>query len=87
MRTWKVLRWENRPERTWTLNLTCPACGTDADMEVAEIPGGLVIAAIGLALILDPPSFKPPENFMPDDIQCRNCRKIFLSNKETADVR
>ena len=85
-KTWNTLSWTDRPERTRAISLICPFCGTDAELHIAETPSAKVIASIGLGVIFDPPSFLPPENFMPDELKCRTCRKIF-SNKECADVR
>lgn len=85
MKTWNVLKWLNKPAKTHKVSLVCPHCGTDAVLEVGEAPGGTLIAAVGLNLIFDPPSYVPPDNFMPDEIKCRTCRKIFSG--EVSDVR
>lgn len=75
-RTWKVLRWDNEPEIKYDLELACNQCGYDAHMPVGD-HGGLLIAAIGLGLVFDPPGHIPPANFMPTEIQCRKCRTIW----------
>lgn len=86
MKTWKVRRWVDRPHPVRRVMLACPVCGTDAAIELGMTPGAALIAAIGLSLLFDPPGYVPPENTMPDEVQCRTCRKIFAS-QEVADVR
>jgi len=78
MATWKVVQWSDKPERTRWVPLQC-ACGRDADCEVADVPGVLIIAAIGMGLVFDPPSFPPPANFMPEELQCRKCGRVYSS--------
>ncbi len=75
-KTWSVLAWADPPAEQTELSLICPVCGTDAVLTVGVIPAK-IIAAIGLNLIFDPASFKPDKNFLPDEIQCRHCRRIF----------
>ena len=87
VKTWKVLRWDDRPVETDTIFLACKHCKTDAAIPIGQLPGGMVIAAIGLNLVFDPPGYKPPTNFMPNEIQCRTCYKIYTDEKEPADVR
>ena len=89
VKTWKVLRWDKRPENVRPYFLCCPKCGNDAELEIGPTPGGIIIAAIALGLIFDPAGYTPPPNTMPDEIQCRKCRKIFehLPNEEESDVR
>lgn len=93
MATFKILTWHDPPEKRRTVNLQCMHCGKDADLEVADIPA-LIIASMGMGVIFDPPSYDPPDNFFPDEIQCRSCRRIFsgepavpTSEKETEHVR
>jgi len=86
MKTWNVLTWNDKPEATRPIMLCCPKCGSDARLDIGETPGGIIIAAIGLGIVFDPPGYRPPSNFMPDEIKCRTCRKIF-SSLEIADVR
>ena len=81
MKTWDVLNWENRPAKPGRLSLVCPCCGTDAELEVGSTPGGAPIAAIGLVVIFDPPGYTPPPDFMPEEIKCRYCRKIFSAEE------
>ena len=85
MKTWKIVEWKDRPDKTTLESLCCPNCETDAEIPIGETPGGLVIAAIGINLIFDPPGYKPPKNFMPDTVRCRTCRKTFVS--EESNVR
>lgn len=82
MRTWKCLRWTEKPEQTKTIVLACPRCGEDSEMQIGE-PGCLIIASIGLGLIFDPPGAVPAPHFMPDAVQCRHCKTIW----ESSDVR
>jgi hypothetical protein len=82
VRTWKVLQWHDRPERTESYCVACPECGTDAFLEVGKVPA-LVIGAIGLGLIFDTPSYQPPSNFLPNMIRCRTCRMAFTTAAET----
>lgn len=85
MKTWNVTRWDSKPHKTHLISLICPHCGTDAALEVGDMPGASMIAAVGLSLIFDPPSYAPPDNTLPDEIKCRTCRKIFSG--EDNDVR
>jgi hypothetical protein len=77
MKTWKILRdgRNGSPERK-TFILSCPNCETDAAI-VAHGNGPMVIAAIGLRLVFDNPQAKPPDGWLPSEIQCRKCRSIF----------
>lgn len=86
VKTWKVLRWDDEPPTKRALFLACHLCENDAQIEIGPTPGGRIIAALGLGLIFDPADYKPPENFMPTEIQCRHCRKIFSSLGDS-DVR
>ena len=86
MKTWKVLRWDDKPDEVRQVMLICPVCGTDAGIDMGATPGALIIASIGLSLVFEPGGYVPPENVMPCEVQCRTCRKIF-SSIETADVR
>jgi hypothetical protein len=81
MRTWKVLKWINEPKNKAAIPLDCPHCGTEAELQFRSDFGALIIAANGLRLILDPPGFIPPQDFMPDVIQCRHCFRIFSEEK------
>lgn len=80
--TWKVLRWDNAPPDPDRYELACPKCCYSAMMPIGDC-GALLIAAIGLGLIFDPPGHIPPRGFMPSEVQCRNCRTIW----ESSDVR
>ena len=86
VKTWRVIRWDHKPDAVRRLSLCCPNCGTDAEMDVGQTPGGIIIAAIGLGLIFFSSWYCPPDNFLADEIQCRTCRKIFLDTKPTAAV-
>lgn len=82
-KTWKVLRWEHEHEADGVLELQCPCCEVDALLPTFG-PSPLIIAAIGLSLVFDPPGARPAPDFMPDEIQCRYCRRIFTSDSESA---
>jgi hypothetical protein len=77
-RTWKVLELGIAP--TSTLSLCCPHCGTDAVMPVGE-PDSPVIAAVGLGLIFDNPTYRPAAPILPKTIKCRTCRRVFTTRK------
>lgn len=87
VKSWKVLQWNDRPPKVETILLACKHCKTDAAVPIGPLPGGMVIAAIGLNLIFDPPGYKPPVNFMPNEIQCRTCGKIYSDKEGLDDVR
>ena len=81
MRSWKILKWINEPINKAIFQLDCPNCETEAELPIQSDMGGIIIAAKGLNLFFDPPGFIPPINFMPNEIQCRHCHKVF-SDKE-----
>jgi len=59
-------------------------------MPTAGYPGCLIIGVVGMGLILDPPGATVVPGFMPDEVQCRRCRKIFgytPVEREVAGVR
>jgi hypothetical protein len=87
MKTWSTLEWPGRPGKVRPIPLICPNCATEAVLEIGDMPGGSIIAAVGLNLIFDPPGYKPPDNAMPQRIRCRSCRTLFVSEVEAADVR
>lgn len=76
-RTWKILDWpsQQRPP-VLEMEMSCPSCGEAASLPYTD-PGCKIIGAIGLSVVFDNPDFKPAQKFMPDEIQCRSCRKIF----------
>lgn len=82
VKTWRILKWNDRPAVTESIELACPHCWTDAVVPIGPLPGGMIIAAIGLTLVFDPPGYRPPENFLPDELQCRACNKIFSDEKQ-----
>jgi hypothetical protein len=77
VKRWKVIHWPNRPQVHRQISPVCPKCGRDAVLEIGDTPGGTIIATIGLGIVFDPPGYVPPENFMPQEIQCRGCRSIW----------
>lgn len=82
MKTWKVLKWDNKPEKTQTIEPDCPHCGTEATLEVSATPGYRIIATMGMAVIFDPANHDPGPDFFPNLIQCRTCRHVFTSEEE-----
>ncbi len=87
VRTWDVVAWADRPERTQWIGFVCPSCGNEAELEVGADPGAAVVATIGLGVVFDPSGHTPPDNFMPDEVRCRKCRRIFSSEPEASHVR
>lgn len=75
--SWKIIKWKNRPDEVAPIELSCPKCGKEAELFVDPIVVSHTIAAMALRLVFDPPGFRPPKNAMPDEIQCRKCRRIF----------
>ena len=67
VKQWGIVKWEGRPLATRKVLLSCPCCGNDAELDVGETPGALIIAAIGLNLVFDPPGYSPPSNFLADN--------------------
>jgi hypothetical protein len=87
VKTWDVIDWPDEPAEKRDYELACNHCGNDAHIEIGPTPGGLIIAAIGLSLIFDPPGYKPPDNFMPKTIRCRHCRRVWTKGAEDINVR
>ena len=88
-KSWKVLRWDDQPEQIGDgLMLACSNCGNDALMPTGIFKSP-VIAAIGLSLVFDNPSYVPEENLMPSEVQCRKCKTIWTSDpdREVDNVR
>lgn len=80
--TWRVLEWKNEPaKKDYSIPLCCE-CGRYAECPAGVLVGGLLIAGSGMGLIFDPPSFKPPDGWMPDVIQCRKCGRIYGDEQE-----
>lgn len=79
MRTWKVIKWKPEPSEIedW-VPLDC-TCGYEAMCPAAE--KAPVIAAFGMALVFDPPGYSPPDNYLPNIIQCRKCKKIYTDEE------
>ena len=75
MRTFKVPKTDRRVYRT--IELICPECGNEAGVPLYCHPGALIIAAIGLRLVFDPPGHIPPKDMFPETLECRECHSIF----------
>jgi hypothetical protein len=78
IRTWKVVRWDKPAEAVVgePVELQCD-CGREALCPTAGPQDFVVIARIGArGLILDPNN-TPPTWWMPQEIQCRHCLRIY----------
>ena len=71
------MEWTDKPVRLRSICPACPKCGWDGELEVGETPDALILATIGLGIVFEPAGYRPPQNFMPDAIQCRGCRSIW----------
>jgi hypothetical protein len=88
MKTWRVLSWKSRPEGVpdgEPVELCCPhGEGHWALVPTAGPPGSMVIAVMGMSVVFDRPSNVPPTYWLPDEIQCRKCRRIYSRDSATA---
>jgi hypothetical protein len=87
-KTWRVLRWDGGPKDLDSLpvvELWCD-CGQEAYVPISSEPESPIIARIGRGLIFDDPGYRPPKGWLPTEIQCRRCRRIFTNDGGT-DVR
>lgn len=82
MRTWKILQ-DNRIESDVKkpIVLTCTHCGQEASVETHGF-GPLVIATFGMRMVFDNPQEEPPQGWLPDVIQCRQCHYIYDGRQE-----
>lgn len=76
MKTFKVL---SDFDADGVIPLCCPKCESDALCPTHGDPGTLIIAVIGLGLVCDPPGDPVNDDYLPDVIQCRQCRTIWES--------
>jgi hypothetical protein len=73
MRTWKVLKFGPVPENAAKVEFECPGCE-----EVALLPVvGHPLAQVGGGIVFDPGRYA-----IPQEIQCRVCRRRFTTDKE-----
>ena len=77
MTTWRILKDPDK-YRDGPINIQC-VCGIDADLATHGQPGALLIAAIGMRLVFEPSTHIPPPDWLPSEIQCRHCQRIFGS--------
>jgi len=86
MRTWKVLS-DDGPREGEPVPLTCE-CGVEALVPTKGDPGAPIVAIVGRAIIFSPAGHDPPDDWLPESIQCRRCARIYSSEEvEGADVR
>ena len=88
-KTWKIVRWDNEPADTaHSIPLDCE-CGCEARLTTGPLIGGALIAITqDNGLVFDPPDFVPQENWMPTEIQCRECGLRLVSRvyEDVADI-
>jgi hypothetical protein len=77
---WRVIRWHDQPADTsFSVPFDC-VCGHSADLPAGQLIGGTLIGMTQEGwMIFDPPWFKPPENWLPTQIQCRKCGRQLIS--------
>jgi hypothetical protein len=79
-RTYKILKWNNRPERTMRVPLNCNGCEREAMLEIGA-EGPALLAAKGLGMIFDT-NAATPKNRLPNVIKCRSCMREFITGPE-----
>lgn len=75
MRSWRVIRWDEQPEKTAVLAMSCEHCGTEALLPVGQTPKP--IAGMGMGFVFEPADFPPPKSWRPDEIECRVCHHVY----------
>ena len=74
-RTWKVIAWKSPPaEIEHWVPLDCP-CGYEAECPAST--NAPIICVMGMRVVFDSSNYQPPDNFLPDSIQCRKCGRIY----------
>ena len=76
-KTWKTFDWAHESAADGSIELACPICGNEAHMPTFGHPGSEVIGSIGLCLVFERPSNRPPSGYMAPRVQCRSCRNVF----------
>lgn len=73
MQTWDVIDWASKPDGDTALefDLLCE-CGNEALCPTLRSVN--VIARLGMGFVCDQ---TPPVGFMPDQIRCRRCGKLY----------
>ncbi len=77
LRTFKIIKWDDLPQGTPTVlshDLMC-VCGREALCPVADV-GVNIESRVGMAFTTDPAT-PPPPFWMPEEIKCRRCGRIF----------
>ena len=80
MRTFKIPS-TDRPELD-TICLICPNCETPAEVPIYIKPESLPIASLGLGVVFDNPAYDPPKDWLPKELQCRNCKTIYFEEED-----
>jgi len=83
-RKWTVISWESRGDLPdgEMLPMSCPHCRRWAWLPTAGHPGALVITTFALRVVFDPPDHVPPKGWMPDEIKCAKCRRVWSSKED-----
>lgn len=75
-KTWKIVRWDNKPADTVLLPTECPHCGVEAVLEVGSLPKPIA-GLYGLRFVFEPSDYPIPDSWSPQEIECRSCRHVF----------
>jgi len=87
-KTWKVRRWERPPDVPdgEPIPLVCRRCETEADVPTAGHSGAMILAILPHGgIVFDPAGHRPPDYWMPEEIECRTCHQIMSAGRD--DVR
>ena len=70
------MRWEKPAyELGEWVPLECTRCGNEAECPRGGMGGAIILAGWGMGFIFD--GVKPPEGWIPEEVQCRKCGSIF----------
>lgn len=85
-KTWKVLDEGFEPTGE-PIPLDCD-CGVEALCPTHGHPGDVIVSTGHMGIVYDHPWHQAPEGYLPRQIKCRYCRRVFeLSRGWTSDVR
>ncbi len=65
----------------------CPDCEHEALCPTAGHPGDAILAVKYLWIIFDNPNHRPPVGWLPDEIECRNCHRVYGLAERSECVR